>query len=73
MTRINGTENLLIAYDFKQIMIHMNIWDRLESSGSMLGFSQKPFTSLFDEEKFRQSKTFGEIWVIDFPFDDLPR
>jgi hypothetical protein len=59
--------------DFKQTMVELNIWGAFRAIGFEFEFDTEaePYRLLFNEEKLRQSAGFRELWLIDFPLDQL--
>jgi hypothetical protein len=62
-----------VYHDFKQTMIEVNIWGALSAIGFRYDISREPYQLLFDEEKFRQSRGFLELWERDVPWESLSR
>jgi hypothetical protein len=62
-----------VYHDFKQIMIETNIWKAFAAICFIRNIEQTPYGLLFDEEKFRQSRGFVELWERDIPFESLSK
>jgi hypothetical protein len=62
-----------VYHDFKQTMIEVNIWGAFSAIGFSHDISREPYELLFDEEKFRQSRGFLELWERDVLVDSLSR
>jgi hypothetical protein len=62
-----------VYHDFRQTMVEVNIWRVLSAIGFSYDITQKPYEFLFDEEKFRQSRAFIELWERYLPFESLSR
>jgi hypothetical protein len=62
-----------VYHDFKQTMVEVNIWGAFSAIGFSYDISHEPYELLFDEEKFRQSRDFLELWERDVPVDSLSR
>jgi hypothetical protein len=60
-----------LYHDFKQTMVEVNRWGAFLAIGFSYDITQNPYTLLFDEEKFRQSRGFMELWVHDTPLESL--
>jgi hypothetical protein len=58
-------------HDFKQTMVEVNIWSAFSAIGFSYDITQNPYTLLVDEEKFRESRGFGELCVHDTPLESL--
>jgi hypothetical protein len=57
--------------DFKKTMVEPNIWAAFQAIGFQYDMAAEPYRLLFNEEKLRESKGFQELWMIDFPLDQL--
>jgi hypothetical protein len=57
--------------DFKKTMVEPNIWAAFQTIGFEYDTGAEPDRLLFNEEKLRESKGFQELWMIDFPLDQL--
>jgi hypothetical protein len=64
---------LKVYHDFKQTMIEINIWRAFPAIGFTHQIEQSPYESRFDEEKFRQSPGFVELWECDRPLESLSK
>jgi hypothetical protein len=64
---------LKVYHEFKQTMTEVNIWGASSAMGFSYDITQKPYELLFDEEKFRHSRGFLELWERDVPFESLSR
>jgi hypothetical protein len=62
-----------VYHDFKQTMIEVTIWGAFSAIGFSYDISREPYELLFDEEKFRQSRGFLELWERDVPAESLSR
>jgi hypothetical protein len=62
-----------VYHDFKQTMVEVNISGAFSAIGFSCDISHEPYELLFDEEKFRQSRGFRELWERDVPVDSLSR
>jgi hypothetical protein len=60
-----------LYHDFKQTMVEVNIWGAFSAIGFSYDISESPYSLLFDEEKFRQSRRFMEFWAHDEPLESL--
>jgi hypothetical protein len=60
-----------VYHDYKQTMVEVNIWGAFEPIGLTHNITQDPYGLIFDEEKFRQSPGFFELWQCDVPFESL--
>jgi hypothetical protein len=49
----------------------VNIWDAFAAIGLTHDITQDPCGLIFDQEKFRQSPEFLELWQRDAPFESL--
>jgi hypothetical protein len=58
-------------HDFKQIMVEVNKWRAFSAIGFSDDITQNPYTLLFDEEKFKQSRGFMELSVHDMLLESL--
>jgi hypothetical protein len=52
-------------------MVEVNIWGAFAAIGLTHDITQDPYGLIFDEEKFRQSPGFLELWQRDVPFESL--
>jgi hypothetical protein len=52
-------------------MVEPNIWAAFQAIGFEYDTVAEPYRLLFNEEKFRESKGFQELCMIDFPLDQL--
>jgi hypothetical protein len=52
-------------------MVEVNIWGAFAAIGLTHDITQDPYGLIFDEEKFRQSPGFLELWQRDMPFESL--
>jgi hypothetical protein len=64
---------LKLYHDFKQTMVEVNIWSAFEAIGLTHDITQTPYGLAFDEEKFRRSRGFVELWNRDTPLESLSR
>jgi hypothetical protein len=62
---------LKLYLDFKQSMVELNISGAFSAIGLTHDLVQDPDGLLFDEEKFRQSRGFMELWERDTAFESL--
>jgi hypothetical protein len=62
-----------VYHEFKQTMIEVNIQGAFRSIIFIHDIDQIPYGLLFDEEKFRQSPGFVELWERDVPLKSLSR
>jgi hypothetical protein len=62
-----------VYHDFKQTMVEVNISDAFSAIDFSYDISHELYELLFDEEKFRQSRGFLELWERDVPADSLWR
>jgi hypothetical protein len=63
-----------VYHDFKQTMAEANIWGIFHPSGSFtLDIDQNTYGLLCDEEKFRQSPGFLELWERNVPLESLSK
>jgi hypothetical protein len=60
-----------IYHDYKQTIVEVNIWGAFASIGLTHDITQNPYGLIFDEEKFRQSPGFLELWQRDMSFESL--
>jgi hypothetical protein len=60
-----------LYHDFKQTMVEVNIWGAFSATGFSYDISESPCGLLFDEEKFRRSRGFMELWAHDTPLENL--
>jgi hypothetical protein len=58
-------------HDFKQTVVEVNIWGAFSAIGFSYDITQNPYGLLFDEEKFRQSRGFLELWARDMSLKSL--
>jgi hypothetical protein len=56
-----------LYHDFKQTMVEVNISGAFSAIGLSYDITQNPYGLLFDEEKFRRSRGFLELWTRDRP------
>jgi hypothetical protein len=63
-----------VYHDFKQTMVEVNIWGAFHPSDSVThDIDQNPYGLLFNEEKFRQSLGFLELWERNVPLESLSK
>jgi hypothetical protein len=62
---------LKLYHDFKQTMVEVNIWGAFSSIGFTHDITQDPYGLLFNDEKFRQSRGFIQLWNRDTPLESL--
>jgi hypothetical protein len=62
---------LKLYYNFKQAMVKFNIWEAFSPIGFTHDITKDLYGLLFDEEKFRQSRSFVERWERDTPLESL--
>jgi hypothetical protein len=62
---------LKVLRDFKQTMVESNRCGAFLAIVFELDTEAEPYRLLFNEEKLRQSEGFRELWLIDFPLDQL--
>jgi hypothetical protein len=63
-----------VYQDFKQMMMEVNIWGAFHPSGSLThDIDQNLYGLLFDEEKFRQSPGFLELWERNVSLERLSK
>jgi hypothetical protein len=67
----NVTFIIKLYHDFKQTMVEVNIWGAFSPIGFSYDITQNPYGLLFDEEKFRPSRGFLELWARDTPPESL--
>jgi hypothetical protein len=60
-----------VYHDYKQTMVEVNIWSAFAAIVLTHDITQDPYGLIFDEEKFRQSPGFLELWQRDVPFKSL--
>jgi hypothetical protein len=60
-----------VYHDYKQTMGEVNIWGAFATIGLTHYITQDPYGLIFDEDKFRQSPGFLELWQRDMPFESL--
>jgi hypothetical protein len=60
-----------LYHDFKKLMMEVNIWGAFSAIGFSCDTTQNPYGLLFDEENFRQSRGFMELWARDTPLETL--
>jgi hypothetical protein len=60
-----------LYHDFKQTMVEVNMWGAFSAIEFSYDISESPYRLLFDEEKFRQSRGFMELWAQDTPLESL--
>jgi hypothetical protein len=60
-----------VYHDYKQTMVEVNTWGAFAAIGLTHDITQDPYGPIFDEEKFRQSPGFLELWQSDVPFESL--
>jgi hypothetical protein len=66
----SGTIAFIIKlyHDFRQIMVEVNIWGTFSAIGFSYDVTQNPYGLRLDEEKFRQSRCFLELWRMTCPW-----
>jgi hypothetical protein len=62
---------LKVYHDFNQMIVEFNIWDAFAAIGFIYDIEQNPHGLLFDEEQFRQSLGFAELWGRNPPLESL--
>jgi hypothetical protein len=60
-----------VYHDYKQTMVEVNIWAAFAAIGLTHDIAEDSYELIFDEEKFRQSPDFLELWERDVPLDSL--
>jgi hypothetical protein len=65
---------ILNAYhDFKETIAEVNTWNAFAVIEFTHDIEQSPYRLLFDEEKFRQSRGFAELWERDMALKSLSK
>jgi hypothetical protein len=54
-------------------MVEVNIWGAFAAIGFTHDIEQNLYELLFDEEKFRQSPGFAELWERNTPLESLSK
>jgi hypothetical protein len=64
---------LKVWHDFKQTMMEMNTWEIFAAIGFTPEIEKNLYGLLFDEEKFRESSGFTELWERNTPLESLAK
>jgi hypothetical protein len=52
---------------FRQPLTEPNIWGAFQEAGFEFDTSEEPYHIVLNEEKYRNTREFQEIWSRDFP------
>jgi hypothetical protein len=62
-----------VYHDLKHTMVEVNIWGAFGAIRFTHDIKQNRYELLFDEEKFRQSPGFEELWECNTPLESLSK
>jgi hypothetical protein len=64
---------LKVYRDFKQMIVEVNIWRAFAAIGFTCDINKIPYGLLFDEENFRRSPGFLDLWERNMPLESLSK